>query len=566
MLEAVLLLAVTVTAVVVCARVSLPAVLAYLLVGIILGPSLFNAVHDSHLISLLGEIGIAFLLFSLGLEFSWKRLWSMRAVLFGLGSLQVVVGTLSGALIAWWAGMPAAAAVIAGGALALSSTAIVIKQLSERAEIDAPHGRLAVAILLFQDIAAVPFLVAIPIVGSSTASNLLLPLFIAFGKGLLLVAVMFFLGRELLSRLFTEVARHINPELMTLTVLFVALAAATASHAAGLSSALGTFIAGMLLAESEFSRQIRHDIRPFRDVLLGLFFISVGLDLNLRGVLFDFHWILVLTLGLIVGKGLLISLLAKAFRHSWPTAFLTGASLGQGGEFGLALIVLAVDSAVIPPESAAILIAAIALSMLIAPLSYIVARRAIPTLQSKREAPKDSTHRSEISDHIIIAGYGRTGRGLADVLLEVDLPFVAIDRNPASLGQDLTHDHDRSEGLIVFGNAEQPPVLDNAGIRQARALVVTFDDHDSTREIVRTARELNPTVAILVRAQDPDALDELVALGASDGVPETLESSLALSLQTLLAIDLPYEQADLAIRTVRSTHHPLLAKLINEGS
>lgn len=552
--EAVLILAATVVTVVVFARLGLPAVLAYLVVGVGMGPHGAAIVHTTDLTDLLGEIGIAFLLFSIGLEFSFPRLWAMRASLFGLGSVQVLAGTVSGAVLAHWLGIAWPGAVVVGGALALSSTAIVIKQLAEQAELDAPHGRLAVAILLFQDLAAVPFLVAIPIMGSAELDTLAVALAIALVKGITVIAVMLAIGARLLPVVFHEVARHRNPEMMTLTVLVVALSAAAISHAVGLSLALGTFIAGMLLAESTFTRQVRHDIRPFRDILLGLFFISIGLSLDVPVVLSSAPWVLTLTAGVMVGKGILVACLTRFTGRPWPVALRTGSVLGQGGEFGLALVILAVDSAVIPATEASVVLAAITLSMFLAPSIIRYAERLAPAAERiGRLDPVPARRPEGTTNPVIIAGFGRTGQGLAQVLAELDLPYVAIEHE-ARIVRDLAGDG----ASIVFGNAEDPPVLESAGIASARALIVTFDDARRTREVIHTARELAPSLPVVVRARDEATLTSLVREGAADGIPETLESSLMLSLQTLSIIGIPYPEADQAIRAVRSGRYPLI--------
>lgn len=551
--EAVMILAATVVIVVAFARLGLPAVLAYLLVGVGMGPHGAGLIHTTDLTDLLGEIGIAFLLFSIGLEFSFPRLWAMRGSLFGLGSVQVVAGTVSGAILAHWlVDIDWLGAMIAGGALALSSTAIVIKQLAEQAELDAPHGRLAVAILLFQDLAAVPFLVAIPILGHAELDTLATALALALIKGITVIAVMLAVGARLLPVLFHEVARHRNPEMMTLTVLLVALSAAAISHAVGLSLALGTFVAGMLLAESTFTRQIRHDIRPFRDILLGLFFISIGLSLDVPVVIAAAPWVVTLTVGVMLGKGLLIAGLARATGRPRRTSLRTGSVLGQGGEFGLALVILAVESGVIQADAASVVLAAITLSMFLAPSVIRYAERLIPAAPDPLVPPTSGTPPAG-AEPVIVAGFGRTGQGLAQVLAELDLPCVGIERTAATV-RDLAG---RGPALI-YGNAADPPVLEAAGIADARALVITFDDARETREVIHTARELAPRLPVIVRARDEATLAALRRAGAADGIPETLESSLMLSLQTLSVIGIPYPEADAAIRSVRAGRYPLI--------
>lgn len=555
--EAVIMLLATTVTVILFTRLGLPAVLAYLVVGVATGPHVLNLLHSSELTHLLGEIGIAFLLFSIGLEFSFPRLWQMRSSLLGLGSIQVCVGTISGAVLTHAMGLSWSAAVIAGGALALSSTAIVIKLLADRGELDAPHGRLAVAILLFQDLAAVPFLVAIPIIGSASMESLAGALGAALLKGAVVIGLMLVVGARLLPLVFQEVARHRNAELMTLSVLLVAMAAAAVSHAVGLSLALGTFVAGMLLAESTFTRQIRHDIRPFRDILLGLFFITIGLQLDLPVIVDSAPWVLTLLVGVMLGKGLLITLIVRILGRtgrSWRLGVETGTVLGQGGEFGLALLILAVESNVIPDDRASVVLAAITLSMFLAPTLISVAGKYIDRA-FKAASPREplANNSSARPAEVIVAGYGRTGHGVGEVLLELNVPFVAIEASADLVKRAVSEGHN-----AMFGDASQPPVLAAAGIHQASAMVVTFDNARAVREVLHTAREMNPSLPIVVRARDRATLDQLRHEGAVDGVPETLESSLMLSLQLVSTLGVPFAEADQAIREVRAGHSPLI--------
>lgn len=555
--EAVIMLLATTATVILFTRLGLPAVLAYLVVGVTTGPHALNLLHSSALTHLLGEIGIAFLLFSIGLEFSFTRLWQMRSSLLGLGSIQVLVGTLSGAFLTHAMGLDWSAAIVAGGALALSSTAIVIKLLADRGEIDAPHGRLAVAILLFQDLAAVPFLVAIPIIGGADMERLAGALGVALVKGTVVIGLMLLVGARLLPLIFQEVARHRSAELMTLSVLLVALAAAAASHAVGLSLALGTFVAGMLLAESTFTRQIRHDIRPFRDILLGLFFITIGLQLDLPVIVDSAPWVLTLLVGVMAGKGLLITLIVRGLgrgARSWRLGVETGTVLAQGGEFGLALLILAVASGVIPDEQASVVIAAITLSMFLAPSVIAMAGKTIDRAfrVSAARQPANGNATARPAD-VIIAGFGRTGHGVGQVLLELNVPFIALEASA-----DLVRDAVAKGHNAMFGDAAQPPVLAAAGIHQAAAMVVTFDNPQAVREVLHTAREMNPSLPIIVRARDRASLERLRQEGALDGVPETLESSLMLSLQLVSSLGVPFAEADAAIREVRAGHSPLI--------
>ncbi|MFZ0487157.1 MAG: cation:proton antiporter, partial [Arenicellales bacterium] len=357
--EILTLLAVSVFVIGVFRRLKLPPLLGYLFVGIGVGPHALGWFNDSDAAAVLGEIGIAFLLFAIGLQFSVPQFLAMRSVLLRLGGTQVLVGTATGALVAWWIGIPWAAAVVVGGALAMSSTAIVVKQLTDQFELQTRHGNMSLGILLFQDLAAVPFLVAIPILASGAADDLGLALTYAVFKGILALALMLAVGRLALRRLFDEVAASGSAELFTLTAILVALVAAWVTSLLGLSLALGAFLAGMMLSETEYRHQIEVELRPFKDILLGLFFISVGMQLNLAVTAHLWPWILLLAAGLIIGKGSLIGLLAWWYSRDPATGLRTGFVLGHGGEFGLALLALALNTGLLRPGDSQPILAAV---------------------------------------------------------------------------------------------------------------------------------------------------------------------------------------------------------------
>ncbi|MGH8502721.1 MAG: cation:proton antiporter, partial [Gammaproteobacteria bacterium] len=364
--DAIMLLALSVLAVALLRRFHLPPIVGYLSVGVVAGPPVLGWLQESAATRSLGEIGVIFLLFTLGLELPLNQLKNMRGALLGLGGAQVLIGTLSGTAIAWALGIPVEGALIMGGALAMSSTAIATRQLMDQLELQQRHGQLALAVLLFQDFAAVPFIVVIPIL--ATDGPLAAPLLLALVQAVAAFAIMLTLGRWGLRPLLREIAASRAAELFTLTTLLIALTAAWITHLLGLSLALGAFLAGMLLAETEFRHQIDSDIRPFRDVLLGLFFVTVGMQLDLARLAPAWGWVLLLLAGIVLGKGVLIALLTRMAGYGPEVAARTGMVLAQGGEFGIALVTLAVGAGLVSAGDTQPVLAALILSMALAPV------------------------------------------------------------------------------------------------------------------------------------------------------------------------------------------------------
>lgn len=550
---AIILLTAAVLCVALFQRLRLPAILAYLCVGTLLGPNAlgwFDVGHEAHL---LGEIGIAFLLFAIGLEFSLPQFWTMRTILLGLGGFQVLVGTLSGAIIAAWIGIPWAAAVIVGGALAMSSTAIVVKQLTDQVELQQTHGRLALGILLFQDLAAVPFLVLIPLLATQTEQNLALTLLLMLAKAVLAIAVLLACGRYLLRPLFHEVARARSAELFTLTVLLVCLLAAWFTSELGLSLALGAFLIGMMLSETEYRHQIEMDIRPFRDVLLGLFFVMVGMQLDLALLPPLWFWIALLVVGLIIGKGLLIAGLTLISGYPPRVALRTGMTLAHGGEFGFALLALALQTGLLTSSQSQPIIAAVIITMLIAPLlirhNKSLSQRLLPQTGSAETAINTSAlANNHQQNHVIICGYGRVGRNTAELIKSEGIEYLALDLDPHVLKEAW-----QDKKPVYYGDASRRDILLVAGLEQARAVLICIDTPTASLKIVQHIRALRADIPIIVRAKDDSQLAELRRQGATEIVPETLEASLMLVTQLLLVLDVPIENITDNIQTAHRT-------------
>lgn len=553
-----ILLALSVVAVALVRRLHLPPILGYLLVGAAFGQHAVGWIPGGHQIEFIAELGVVFLLFMIGLEVSIGHLLSMRRVLLGLGGLQVVLSTLSTIVLAMMTGMHWQSALAVGGALALSSTAIVVKQLQEQLEIHSRHGRNALGILLFQDLAVVPFLVVIPILasGSDAIGSALL---ISLGKAVLAFALMFAIGHWALRPVLRWVTASYSVELFTLAILLLSLAAAWATYQMGLSLALGAFLAGVMLAETEYRHQIETEVRPFRDVLLGLFFVTVGTHLNLAVLPDTWLWTLALTVGVVVGKGGLIVLLAWIGQRNLGVALRTGIVLGQGGEFGFALLALALTHGLVSNEQVQPILAALVLSMAIAPLlvryNGSIAKRLVGGYRAQREQEEMQLAEGHADDsgHVIIAGFGRVGQNLARFLREEGMQYLALDVDPLLIREAF----DAGEP-VHYGDTSHPEILEKSGIRNAAALVITFHDRHLAERILHVARSLNPDLPIVVRTRNDHHMEDFERLGATTVVPETLEASLVVAARTLELVGIEHAEVERLIERTRGEHYAQL--------
>lgn len=538
-------------------RLRLPPVLGYLCVGLLIGPTALNWISHSQDLPRLAELGVVFLLFTLGLEFSLPRMLALRHTVFGLGSAQVLLcGTaLSGTLYLF--GLSAANAVLLGLGLALSSTAIVSKELSSLGEIFSGHGQNAIGVLLFQDLVAVLLLTLVPAIAGSSGDPWYWALPLTLGKTALLFFGLLLASRWLLPKLFHEVAEAHSAELFVMLALVIVLLTAWLTHLLGLSMALGAFLAGMLLGESHYRHQIEADIRPFRDILLGLFFVSVGMLIDLR--LFAEHgWtILGVTLGLLAIKGLLIAVLVRLRGEDGETAWRTGLSLAQAGEFFFALVALMHQVKLLDERSGSLLLAAAFCSMALTPLlmrsAPLLAKRlhAGTTRQSQIEEIASSS--SELSGHVVICGYGRVGQSIARFLQREHLPFIALDDDPVRVEEACA-----GEENVHYGDSRRRELLEAVGIARARLLVVAVDKADAALAIVEQVRLQCATLPILVRTRDDSRLAELQAAGATEVVPEVLESSLMLASHALVLLGVAEHRVKMHMDEVRRSRYRLL--------
>ncbi|MBL3528113.1 MAG: cation:proton antiporter [gamma proteobacterium endosymbiont of Lamellibrachia anaximandri] len=555
-----LLLAIAVITVTLFRRFHLPPILGYLIVGILVGPFGSGWVASTEDTRFLAEFGVVFLLFTIGLEFSLPQMIAMKGSVFGLGGSQVLAtgGLATG--IAWALGIDLNAAIIVGAILALSSTAIVTKQLSEQLELNSEHGRLGVSILLFQDLAVIPLLVVIPILAGTGEQGMAMPLLSALLKAALVFVVIMAAGHWLLRPLFHEIARARSAELFTLTVLLVTLAAAWLTHEAGLSLALGAFLAGMMLGETEFRHQIEADIRPFQDVFLGLFFVTVGMRVDLLSLLPILHWVLLLAAALILVKGAIILGLVRATGNSMSPAFRTGILLAQGGEFGFVLLDLSLESSLLPGPIGQILFASIIVSMTASPFlirnngrlakQFCTLRNFSDEVQIISDLAEET---EQMEQHVIICGYGRIGQNLGRLLGHEGFPYVALDLDPTVVREA----HEAGDP-VHFGDASRREILDAAGLSRASVVVLSFEDHASAMKILHQLHKSHPQLPILVRTRDDTHMDELEAAGATEVMPEAVEASLMMGGQLLLLLKVPGSRIFKIMREIRENHYKLL--------
>src|SRR5215468_7508869 len=567
--QALILLAGSVFLITLVRRLALPTSFAYLLVGLALGPHAFGVVSDSGTTRLLAELGVAFLLFTLGLDFSLPRMLAMRREVFGLGALQVLATATVFAVIAHLLGIRWLTSVVLGGAVAMSSTAMLLQQLTERAELNRTHGRLAFAMLLFQDLAFVPFFALGAMLSAGQERFALRESLAALGSGVLALIGVLIAGRWLLRPLFHEISHSRLRELFTLTVLLVVLASAWVSHLAGLSFALGAFLAGMMLAETEYRYQIDAAIRPFRDLLLGLFFVSVGMLLNLHllGRPSELAIAFAMLLTLVILKALLAALVTWPFTHSRFKALRTGIVMSIGGEFGIALCTVLLQAGLAPEGLVEPLLVAIVLSMVLSPVilnhnkrvaRFLLHEHAPALAAAERE--EEATQEIAQREHVILCGFGRVGQNVARVLESQGFEYIALDLDPARIRAA------RQGGdPVIFGDSADEDMLMRAGIACATAVVISFSDPATALAILRSVRRMHPDLPVLVRTADDTRLRELQDAGATDVVPETFEASLMLVSHVLMLLHVPVTRVVRALAEIRNSRYAVLRNIVRRG-
>jgi CPA2 family monovalent cation:H+ antiporter-2 len=558
-LELVLVLLASAVGVVSLARkLHLPPMLGYLLVGIATGPYALGWIPQSEGNSHLAEFGVVFLMFSIGLEFSLQRLMAMRRIVFGLGVAQVVLSLSAVVAACVLLGAGWKAGVVLGGVVAMSSTAIVIRLLAERMEMESAHGREIVGVLLFQDLAVVPLLIVIPAL-SQPPEELVQHLAWATLKAVVVLGVLLFVGQRIMRTWFNTIARRRSRELFMLNVLLITLGLAWLTNLAGLSLALGAFLAGMLIAETEYRHQVAEDIKPFRDVLLGLFFITIGLLLDLRVVAGSLLLVLALLAGLLLCKFLLVAALSRLFGSSPGTALRSGLGLAQAGEFGLVILASAGGLSVVPADWIQPILAAMLLSMLLAPLIIqysdpLVLRLARSEWMTRSlELHRIAVQSIAVQGHVVICGYGRTGQNLARLLEQEGIAYVALDLDPERVAEAAA-----AGDSVVYGDSARSETLVAAGLARASALVISFNDTPASLKILHHAHAIKPDLPVIVRTRDDADMDQLQKGGAAEVVPDTFESSLMLGTHALVMMGVPLKRVVRRIRDVRNKRYELL--------
>jgi len=550
-----LLLGASVLAVVVCRRFNLPPVLGYLAVGSVIGPHALDLMQDVHRAEYLAEFGVVFLMFSIGLEFSLPKLYTMKRIVFGLGLLQVVVSMVLIAALVMLFGVNWQLGIALGGVFAMSSTAVLTKLLAERMEFDTAHGREIMGVLLFQDLAVVPLLVIIPAL-TEPPEKLAMLLGIALLKAVVVLAIILVFGQRLMRKWFHFVARAKSSEVFVLNVLLITLGLATLTEMAGLSLALGAFVAGMLISETEYRLQVEEDIKPFRDVLMGLFFVTIGVRLDLN-VLVGLWWqVLAVLIALLIVKGLVVGALSWRLGATPGNAIRSSLWLCAGGEFGFVLLgeITHMPKAV---EQAALTI--LVLSMLIAPFIIHYSERLVMRfvanewMMRSMQLTTIAARSMGTEKHALLCGFGRSGQYLARFLAQESINYIALDLDP-----DRVREAAAGGETVVFADAGRKDALIAAGLMRASVVIITVSDTPLAEKILFHVLAVRPDIPVIVRTADERNIDRLSRAGAAEVVPEALEASLMLASHALVLLGVPPNRVLKRIRQTRSQRYSLL--------
>lgn len=538
-------------------RLGLPVILAYLIAGVLLGPHGLAVITGQSIMQTIAELGIVFLMFSLGLEFSLPKLLAMRRLVLGVGVLQVLLTSLLFFALAWWWGLGLAQSLVVAGTLALSSTAVVIKQLGEQKQLHTRRAQLGVSVLLFQDLAVVPLLVMIPILAQPEVQGSALAAEIAWAtlKGLFALLTLLAVGKWLLPLLFHEVARARSDELFVLSALLVALLAAFMTHSLGLSMALGAFLAGMMLGESHYRHQLEVDIKPFRDVLMGLFFITIGMAMDWELVARAWWQVLICVVLLVLCKSLLVLLAGRLMGERKRDSMAAGIMLSQVGEFGFVLLALALHHGLLDQQLVSRLIGmgiiSIAMTPWLVTQAHSLARSLTdPALLTRSEVAQSGLSKNQ---HVIIAGFGRAGQTCARFLKIEEIPFLALDLDPERVSEAKL-----AGEQVAFGDASRRDILLAAGLLRARLVIITFDDRKRVEAMLALIRELAGDLKVLVRTRDDSFLEQYKQAGAFEVIPESQEGALMLVSHLLLNCDIPIGRVIRRMELERSSQYRFL--------
>tara|TARA_R100000687_G_scaffold83702_2_gene89466 strand:- start:77671 stop:79611 length:1941 start_codon:yes stop_codon:yes gene_type:complete len=536
-------------------RINLPPILAYLYCGILAGPDLLALFEHPEDMQTFAELGVVFLLFSLGLEFSLPKMIAMRQMVFGVGLGQMLLTTLAFMGISMLLGVGLPAAIIVGSIVALSSTAIVIKQTNDMGILNTSRAQMAVSILLFQDLAVVPLLIVVPLLAIDGGQSLGVAISLSIVKGVVVVFILMSVGKWILPRVFTEVAQTRTDELFVLTTILVALMAAGLTYSFGLSMALGAFLAGMMLGESQYKYQLEADIRPFRDILMGLFFITIGMRLNLTDLLAQWHWALLGLGGMLLIKVIIIRLAGGLFGVPKEDAWAAGFKLCQMGEFSFVIAALAVDHNILSTQVGSLILSIGILSMAMTPWlvtrSSDFAKRIVNAPAPALEASETlASQHEQMHDHVIIMGFGRVGQSVSRLLKSEAIPYLVIDADPVRV-----HESQSAGQPVYFGDVRQKDILRAVGIERAKLVLITFDEHNKAMAVIQLISSLYPDLPIVVRTRKDYRMSELYSAGASQVVPEILEGSLMLVSQVLHLSGIPMSRILKRVRKERKGHY-----------
>ena len=553
-----LLLAASVFGVILVRRVNMPPMFGYLLVGLLIGPHALSLLKNVKAATTLAEFGVVFLMFSIGLEFSLARLYTMRKTVFGFGMSQVLVTMAVAGGLAMMTGLNWQAGLALGGAVAMSSTAVLSKLLVERRELQAPHGREVMGVLLAQDLLVVPLLIIIPALGQP-AADMALEVGVALLKATVVLGIVLFLGQKFMRRWFHIVALGKSSELFVLNVLLVTLGLAYVTEEVGLSLALGAFVAGMLIAETEYRHQVEEDIKPFRDVLMGLFFVTIGMMLNPTVIWKNLGLVLLLVVGVILVKAVVVFVLSRVFGGSHSTALRSALWLAAGGEFGFVLLTEIATARLAPRPIIQVVLAALLISMMLAPVivhwcdRIVIRFSAGEWLARSMQLTQLAAASLATQKHAVLCGFGRSGQSLARILAQEHISYVALDLDPERVREAA-----KGGETVMFGDAGRREHLIAAGIKRASVVVITFADTPTAEKILHYCRELRPDLPVLVRTEDERDLSRLVAAGAAEVVPDAQEASLMLGSHALLLMGVPLNRVMRRARDARNARYRLL--------
>lgn len=536
-------------------RLKIPPVLGYLVTGFLVGPSVFELLADSEQMHFLAELGVVFLLFSLGLEFSLPKLMSMKGLVFGLGSAQLAITTSIVAGVCLSVGLDIEQALIVGVVIALSSTAIVIKQLSEMRQTNSGSGQMAISVLLFQDIAVVPVLILIPMLG--TDSDFGLSLLLALGKGVGAFIIIFLAGKLILPKLFDEIARARSDELFVLTAIMVVVFTGALTYSLGLSAALGAFLSGMMLGESKYRHQLDADIRPFKDILMGLFFVSIGMMLNLSLLVEQWSLLLICLPLLILAKSAIVALIYFNRRAKRRSALKSGFYLAQVGEFGFVVLALAQKNALLSETTVSLIIALGVLSMAMTPIlmhkADALAKHVIKS-HELLDKPLPTPITCELmKDHVVICGFGRVGQTIARFLKKEAITYIAMDQDPVRIQEAIVGGE-----KVLFGDSRHRDILKNCHVDKAKLVVITFDDNHSVLQVLSACKEMGQDIEVMIRTRDDTDMRKLKEAGAQTVVPEALEGSLMLVSQVLFLSGVPMSRVLKRIQIERKNQYKFM--------